>query len=69
MTSQAFSKAKLVWIRVGQWPTALAVGAGGGCLDIFSASAINFTSLLQLSEDYARFPLVYHFLFFLPFSI
>ena len=22
--------------RVGQWPTALAVGAGGGCLDIFS---------------------------------
>ena len=26
----------LVWIRVGQGPTALAVGAGGGCLDIFS---------------------------------
>ena len=23
-------------IRVGQGPTALAVGAGGGCLDIFS---------------------------------
>ena len=23
------------WIRVGQGPTALAVGAGGGCLDIF----------------------------------
>ena len=21
---------------VGQWPTALAVGAGGGCLDIFT---------------------------------
>ena len=26
----------LVWIAVGQGPTALAVGAGGGCLDIFS---------------------------------
>ena len=26
----------LIWIRVGQGPTALAVGAGGGCLDIFS---------------------------------
>ena len=25
-----------VWIRVGQGPTALAVGAGGGCSDIFS---------------------------------
>ena len=25
-----------VWIRVGQGPTALAVGAGGCCLDIFS---------------------------------
>ena len=23
-------------ITVGQWPTALAVGAGGGCLDIFT---------------------------------
>ena len=26
----------LIWIRVGQGPTALAVGAGGGCLDFFS---------------------------------
>ena len=26
----------LIWIRVGQGPTALAVGAGGGCMDIFS---------------------------------
>ena len=26
----------LVWIRVGQGPTALAAGAGGGCLDIFT---------------------------------
>ena len=26
----------LIWIRVGQGPAALAVGAGVGCLDIFS---------------------------------
>ena len=26
----------LTWIIVGQGPSALAVGAGGGCLDIFS---------------------------------
>ena len=25
-----------IWITVGQGPTALAVGPGGGCLDIFS---------------------------------
>ena len=25
-----------IWIRVGQGPTGLAVGAGGSCLDIFS---------------------------------
>ena len=29
------------WIRVGQGPTALAVGAGGGCLAIFSLSIIS----------------------------
>ena len=26
----------LIWLTVGQGPTALAVGAGGGCLDIFT---------------------------------
>ena len=26
----------LIWIRVGQGPAALAVGAGGGCLGVFS---------------------------------
>ena len=26
----------LIWIRVGQGPNSLAVGAGVGCLDIFS---------------------------------
>ena len=25
-----------IWIGVGQGPSVLAVGAGGGCLDIFS---------------------------------
>ena len=25
----------LIWIRLGQGPSVLAVGAGGGCLDIF----------------------------------
>ena len=24
-----------IWISVGQGPTALTVGAGGGCLDVF----------------------------------
>ena len=27
----------LVWIIVGQWPTVLAVAAGGGCFHIFSS--------------------------------
>ena len=30
-----------LWIRVGQGPTALAVGTGGGCLDIFLSSIIS----------------------------
>ena len=25
-----------IWITVGQGPTGLAIGAGGGCLDIFT---------------------------------
>ena len=25
-----------IWITIGQGPTALSVGAGGGCLDIFT---------------------------------
>ena len=31
----------LIWNRVGQGPTALAVGAGGGCMDIFLSSLIS----------------------------
>ena len=38
-----------VWIIVGQGPTALAGGAGGGCLDIFFLSSIISLFLLPLS--------------------
>ena len=37
-----------IWITVGQWPTALAVGAGGGHLDIFY-SPLSFLSSFSLS--------------------
>ena len=39
----------LIWIIVGQGPIALAVGAGGGCLDIF-LSSIFFLFFLSLWE-------------------
>ena len=29
-----------IWITIGQGPTALAVGAGGGCLDILLLSIL-----------------------------
>ena len=38
------------WIIVGQGPTVLAVGVGGGCLDI-SLSSIISLSFLRLSVD------------------
>ena len=34
-----------IWITVGQGPIALAVGAGGGCLDIFTLSFLSSFSL------------------------
>ena len=37
----------LIWMIVGQGPIALAVGAGGGCLDIFSL--VYHFSFLSLS--------------------
>ena len=37
-----------IWIKVGQGPTVLAIGAGGGCLDIFLSSIISLF-LLPLS--------------------
>ena len=46
----------LIWIMVGQGPTVLAVGAGGGCLDIF------FSRLSVLSPslwETARYRLKY----------
>ena len=33
----------LIWVMVGQGPTVLAVGAGGGCLDIFLSSISSFS--------------------------
>ena len=47
----------LVWIRVGQGPTALAVGAGGGCLDVF-ALLCPFSPLSPLWET-TRYRLKY----------
>ena len=42
-----------IWRTVGQGPTALAVGAGGGCLDIFTLlylfSPLSILSFLSLS--------------------
>ena len=47
-----------IWITVGQGPTALAVGAGGGCLDIFIFICPFFPLSPSLSET-ARFRLKY----------
>ena len=42
----------LIWITVGQGPTAPAVGAGGGCLDIFfSHLSFLFSFSLSLKDD------------------
>ena len=41
-----------IWIIVGQGPTALAVGACGGCLDIFTLICPFFT----LSHLFGRRP-------------
>ena len=38
----------LIWIREGQGPTAIAVGAGGGCSDIFF-SRLSFLFSFSLS--------------------
>ena len=40
----------LVWIRVGQGPTVLAVGAGGGCLDIFALVCHLFSFSFSLGD-------------------
>ena len=48
----------LIWIIVGQGPAALAVGAGGGCLDIFSL-VCRFSSLSPSVWETARYRLKY----------
>ena len=48
----------LVWIRVGQGPTVLAVGAGGGCLDIFTL-IYPFSSLSPSLWETTRYRLKY----------
>ena len=48
----------LIWSRVGQGPTALAVGAGGGCLDIFSL-VYQFSLLSPSLRETARYRLKY----------
>ena len=40
-----------IWITVGQGPTALVVGAVGGCLDIFTLIFSFFTSFSLSLED------------------
>ena len=47
-----------VWIGVGQGPTALAVGAGGGCLDIFTL-IYPFSPLSPSLWETARYRLKY----------
>ena len=47
-----------IWITVGQGPTALAVGAGGGCLDIFTL-IYHFSPLSPSLWETARYRLQY----------
>ena len=47
-----------LWITVGQGPTALAVGAGGGCLDIFTF-IYPFSSLSPSLWETVRYRLKY----------
>ena len=48
----------LIWITVGQGPAALTVGAGGGCLDIFSL-VYHFSFLSPSLWETARYRLKY----------
>ena len=47
-----------IWITVGQGPTVLAVGVGGGCLDIFTL-IYPFSSLSPSLWEMARYRLEY----------
>ena len=46
-----------IWIRVGQGPTVLAVGAGGDCLDFFYRLSFHF--FFSLSLETTRYRLKY----------
>ena len=48
----------LIWLTVGQGPTALAVGAGGGCFDIFTIIYL-FSPLSPSLCETARYRLKY----------
>ena len=47
-----------IWITVGQGPTALVAGAGGGCLDVFTL-IFPFSSLSSSLWETARYRLKY----------
>ena len=47
-----------IWLTVGQGPTALAVGVGGGCLDIFTL-IYPFASLSPSLWETVRYRLKY----------
>ena len=47
-----------IWVIVGQGPTTLAVGAGGGCLDIFTLLYL-FSSRSPSLWETARYSLKY----------
>ena len=47
-----------IWMKVGQGPIALAVGAGGVCLDIFTLLYL-FSPLSALLWETARYRLKY----------
>ena len=47
-----------IWITVGQGPTALVIGAGGSCLDIFN-SPLSFLSSFSLSLEMVQYRLKY----------
>ena len=48
-----------IWFTVGQGPTALAVGAGGGCLEIFTLVCPFFFPLSPSLWETARYRLKY----------
>ena len=49
----------LIWIIVGQGPIALAVGAGRGCLDIFSLVCLSVFFVFLPLRVMARYKLKY----------